>query len=266
MKQLNEIKRMQQLAGLITESQLSEAEENEAVNYTIKILSNFKRSKPFDAATILRKAESLKSYIDNQYDTEEIGAEMAYTEVDDLIDALKRGDNVLYAVDSAINNLTGDTYTGEENDNIDFNPDELEWEEDEKNIATFLNNHQDEVFNKIIMPVIETEIHIDRHFNNGELTNNPKSKQLISIVKNEYLNKWEMSDEEFEDNLDDFQMAELIIYINPPVPPNIGSADVAMGFNASFSSEWPEDTLEMDTEPITIGGKTIYYGRWDDLV
>ena len=256
MKQLNEIKRMQQLAGLITESQLSEAEENEAVNYTIKILSNFKRSKPFDAATILRKAESLKSYIDNQYDTEEIGAEMAYTEVDDLIDALKRGDNVLYAVDSAINNLTGDTYTGEENDNIDFNPDELEWEEDEKNIATFLNNHQDEVFNKIIMPNIEDDI--------DDFDNYPE--QVIPTIKNEYLNKWEMSDEEFEDNLDDFQMAELIIYINPPVPPNIGSADVAMGFNASFSSEWPEDTLEMDTEPITIGGKTIYYGRWDDLV
>ena len=87
------------------ENQINEATGIDAVDYTVKILNNFKRSNPFDAPTILKKAESLKNYINNQYDTEEIGAEMAYTEIDDMIDALNNGDDIMTVIDNAIANL-----------------------------------------------------------------------------------------------------------------------------------------------------------------
>ena len=103
---LNEqLARMQKLAGIIKENQVSEATGIDAVDYTVKILNKFKRSIPFDAPTILKKAESLKNYIESQYDTEEIGAEMAYTEVDDMIDALNNGDDIMTTIDNAIANL-----------------------------------------------------------------------------------------------------------------------------------------------------------------
>lgn len=97
--------RMQKIAGLIKENQVSEATGISAVDYTVRILNKFKRSIPFDAPTILKKAESLKNYIESQYDTEEIGAEMAYTEVDDMIDAINNGDDIMSAIDTAIANL-----------------------------------------------------------------------------------------------------------------------------------------------------------------
>ena len=107
MKQsLNEqFRRMQKLAGILKESQLNEASGIEAVDYTIRILNNFKRSNPFDSPTILQKLESLKKYIENQYDTEEIGPEMAYVELDDAIDALNNGDDVMTTINNAIDNL-----------------------------------------------------------------------------------------------------------------------------------------------------------------
>lgn len=107
MKQnLNEqFTRMQKIAGVIKENQVSETTGIGAVDYTVRILNKFKRSIPFDAPTILKKAESLKNYVESQYDTEEIGAEMAYTEVDDMIDAINNGDDIMSAIDTAIANL-----------------------------------------------------------------------------------------------------------------------------------------------------------------
>ena len=103
---LNEqLARMQKLAGIIKENQVSEATGIDAVDYTVRILNKFKRSVPFDAPTILKKAESLKNYIESQYDTEEIGAEMAYTEIDDMIDAVNNGDDIMSVIDTAIANL-----------------------------------------------------------------------------------------------------------------------------------------------------------------
>lgn len=105
-KNLNEqFIRMQKIAGLIKENQVSEATGIGAVDYTVRILNKFKSSIPFDAPTILKKAESLKNYVESQYDTEEIGAEMAYTEVDDMIDAINNGDDIMSAIDTAIANL-----------------------------------------------------------------------------------------------------------------------------------------------------------------
>ncbi len=105
-KNLNEqFTRMQKIAGVIKENQVSEATGIGAVDYTVRILNKFKRSIPFDAPTILKKAESLKNYVESQYDTEEIGAEMAYTEVDDMIDAINNGDDIMSAIDTAIANL-----------------------------------------------------------------------------------------------------------------------------------------------------------------
>ena len=103
---LNEqLARMQKLAGIIKENQVSEATGIDAVDYTVRILNKFKRSVPFDVPTILKKAESLKNYIENQYDTEEIGAEMAYTEIDDMIDAVNNGNDIMSVIDTAIANL-----------------------------------------------------------------------------------------------------------------------------------------------------------------
>ena len=103
---LNEqLARMQKLAGIIKENQVSEVTGIDAVDYTVRILNKFKRSVPFDATTILKKAESLKNYIESQYDTEEIGVEMAYTEIDDMIDAVNNGDDIMSVIDTAIANL-----------------------------------------------------------------------------------------------------------------------------------------------------------------
>ena len=86
-------------------SQLLSENRHEAANYALKILTNFKRSTPLDVPTILRKLESLKDYIENQYDTEEMGAEDAYVALEDLEDALNNGEDIITAIDNAISNL-----------------------------------------------------------------------------------------------------------------------------------------------------------------
>jgi hypothetical protein len=76
-----------------------------ASDYVIRILNNFKRSKPLDLPTVLKKIESLKDYIDNEYDTQEAGAENVYVELEDLEDILKHGGDIITSINDAISNL-----------------------------------------------------------------------------------------------------------------------------------------------------------------
>jgi hypothetical protein len=85
---------------------LKETTGIEAIDYTIRILNNFKRVKPFDVPTILNKLESLKKYIEDQYDTQEIGPETAYIELEDLEDALNNNEDITTAIDNTISNLS----------------------------------------------------------------------------------------------------------------------------------------------------------------
>jgi hypothetical protein len=76
-----------------------------ASDYAIRILNNFKHSKPLDLPTVLKKIESLKDYINNEYDTQEVGAENVYIELEDLEDTLKHGGDIIASINDAISNL-----------------------------------------------------------------------------------------------------------------------------------------------------------------
>ena len=104
---ITEATRLQKLAGIITESQERNLNENEfsVDDYALRVLKFFKRSQPFDTPTILRRLEVLKNNIERLYDTQEIGAETVYLELEDLEDALNNGEDLTTAIDNAIDNL-----------------------------------------------------------------------------------------------------------------------------------------------------------------
>lgn len=114
---ITEATRLQKLAGIITESQERDLNENQvsSTQYAIRVLNNFKRSRPFDTPTILRKLNALKDNIERQYDTEEIGNEMVYLELEDLEDTLNNGADITAAIDNTVSNLEGTENNGEGN-------------------------------------------------------------------------------------------------------------------------------------------------------